>query len=133
MEPHTLGTLSVALSLLADLDLRLTVMASSLYRLLATHLGVHLRTGQSVPLPRRLIHAPATNSIRCERIQAMLALVAHYPYSSTLATLTAVHPTLGSATVLATSASSAPTVVACSICLGKSGARSWLGRDSNSD
>ena len=75
-----MDALSAAVPLRIDLDVQLTLMASSLYRLLATRVGERFRTAEPASLFRKFVEASATIDISEDRIDVTLGRRAHNPH-----------------------------------------------------
>jgi hypothetical protein len=75
-----MDALSSAVAMKVDCDLQLTLMASSLYRLLATSIGNGYQTARSRHIFRDFIDATATVTIGEQNIQVRFQKRAHNPY-----------------------------------------------------
>jgi len=75
-----MDALSSAVAMKVDCDLQLTLMASSLYRLLASDIGNGYRTAKSGHIFRDFIDATAQVTIEEQRIQIKFQKRAHNPY-----------------------------------------------------
>ncbi len=75
-----LDALSAAVPLRIDLDVQLTVMASALYRLLATRAGQRFRTAEPATLFRKFVDASASVDISDHQIVVTLGRRAHNPH-----------------------------------------------------
>jgi hypothetical protein len=75
-----LDALSSMVGLKVDFDLQLTLMASSLYRLLATKIGSGYGHAQAKKLFRNLLEVSATVVIDAEQVVVTLDKRAHNPY-----------------------------------------------------
>jgi hypothetical protein len=75
-----LDALSSMVGLKVDFDLQLTLMASSLYRLLATKIGSGYGHAQAKKLFRNLLEVSATVAVEPEQVVVTLDKRAHNPY-----------------------------------------------------
>jgi hypothetical protein len=75
-----LDALSSMVGLKIDFDLQLTLMASSLYRLLATQVGSGYSHAQAKKLFRNLLEVSATVAIETEQVVVTFDKRAHNPY-----------------------------------------------------
>ena len=75
-----MDALSSAVAMKVDCDLQLTLMASSLYRLLAVKIGNGYQTAKSRHIFRDFIDATATVTIGAEHIRVKFQKRAHNPY-----------------------------------------------------
>jgi len=75
-----MDALSSAVAMKVDCDLQLTLMASSLYRLLAVKIGNGYQTAKSRHIFRDFIDATASVSIGAQHIQVKFQKRAHNPY-----------------------------------------------------
>ena len=75
-----LDALSSMVGLKVDFDLQITLMASSLYRLLAEKIGDGYRHAQAKKLFRNLLEASATVAIEADEVVVTLDKRAHNPY-----------------------------------------------------
>jgi hypothetical protein len=75
-----MDALSSAVAMKVDCDLQLTLMASSLYRLLATQIGNGYQTAKSRHIFRDFIDATASVTIGTQDIQIKFQKRAHNPY-----------------------------------------------------
>jgi hypothetical protein len=75
-----LDALSSMVGLRVDFDLQLTLMASSLYRLMAERIGREYAKAQAKTLFRKLLDLPAAVQIRDEAVEVILDKRAHNPY-----------------------------------------------------
>jgi hypothetical protein len=75
-----MDALSSAVAMKVDCDLQLTLMASSLYRLIATEIGNGYETAKSRHIFRDFIDATALVSIQESDIQVRFQKRAHNPY-----------------------------------------------------
>jgi hypothetical protein len=75
-----MDALSSAVAMKVDCDLQLTLMASSLYRLLAANIGNGYETAKSRHIFRDFVDATALVSIDEQNIQVSFQKRAHNPY-----------------------------------------------------
>jgi hypothetical protein len=75
-----MDALSSAVAMKVDCDLQLTLMASSLYRLLAAHIGNGYQTAKSRHIFRDFVDATASVSIGAQHVQVKFQKRAHNPY-----------------------------------------------------
>jgi len=75
-----LDALSSMVGLKVDFDLQITLMASSLYRLLAEKIGTGYSHAQAKKLFRNLLDVSATVTIEADRVVVALDKRAHNPY-----------------------------------------------------
>jgi hypothetical protein len=75
-----MDALSSAVAMKVDCDLQLTLMASSLYRLLATDIGNGYQTTKSRHIFRDFVDATAHVTIGNQEIQVRFQKRAHNPY-----------------------------------------------------
>jgi hypothetical protein len=75
-----MDALSSAVAMKVDCDLQLTLMASSLYRLLAAKIGNGYQTAKSRHVFRDFIDATAAATIGAQYIQVKFQKRAHNPY-----------------------------------------------------
>jgi hypothetical protein len=75
-----LDALSSMVGLKVDFDLQITLMASALYRLLATKIGREYERAQAKQLFRNLLDLPATVTIDDQQVSVTLDKRAHNPY-----------------------------------------------------
>jgi hypothetical protein len=75
-----LDALSSMVGLKVDFDLQLTLMASSLYRLMAERVGREYAKAQAKTLFRKLLDLPATVRVGEEAVEVVLDKRAHNPY-----------------------------------------------------
>jgi hypothetical protein len=92
-----MDALSSAVAMKVDCDLQLTLMASSLYRLLATDIGNGYQTAKSRHIFRDFIEATGHVTIEGQRIQVKFQKRAHNPYliAAGFAKMESVIPWLG--------------------------------------
>ena len=75
-----MDALSSAVPMNIDVDLQLTFIASTLYRLLATRIGNGLESAKSRTLFRKLVRAEADVTIEADRIIVLLPRRTNNPY-----------------------------------------------------